>query len=360
MEEEPSAKKSYMPTILEKLPPRTREIHARLVEITADDGGMLLATTSELATLFGISRQALHPHLVRLRRAGVLQDLEATQGADGWKRVRRVLPPLQTPFTNPITIKTKYVHANPSERLRLSYGFAERLAAPNGERMINEDNDKLAALLAGGEPARPFDARLLPPYPGTDTVEPVAVPKMPRMSGDRQGDARLLIKAYKAACAARYGRKPRVDRKATFRMQAAVLAMKREKIVSPYAWAGFRLTQWQYSERRSKPPKVDYVFSARVIEEHVEMYRRKAESYDVLHRVVLAPSHAELLERWERCRRAVASPNSGGIGERETVRIVTSILPPDTYHDLVDRVPEERATMSADLYRRLAAGEWIW
>jgi hypothetical protein len=348
-----------MPTILEKLPPRTREIHSRLVRLTADSDGLLVASMIELAALFKTSRQTLHTHITRLRRAGLLQDLESIAADESWRRVRRVISPLQTPLTNSHLLIDEGMHAKPSEGLRPSFGFAGRRVAASKEEPMT-DHDELAALLAGVGPARPFDARLLPPYPGIDTIQPVTSPKMPRLSGDLAGDGRLLIKAYKAACSHRYGRKPRVDKRAAFRMQAAVLALRKNEIVSPYAWAGFRLTQWQYSERRSKPPKIDYVFSAKVIDEQIGMYRRKAESYDVLHRVMLTPSHAELLERWERCRRAVASPNSGEIGEEETVRIVTSILPPSTYHDLAERVPGERAAMSADLFRRLAAGEWIW
>lgn len=220
--------------------------------------------------------------------------------------------------------------------------------------------DTIEELLQSARPPRVFDARLLPPYPGQNTVPTVVVPKMPRLSGDTPADARLLVRAYKAACHARYGRRPRVDSKAAFRMQRAVLTMRAAEIVSPYAWASFRLVQWQYSERRTKPPGIDYVFSAKVIEEHATQYHRKAESYDVLHRVLVTPAHAELLELWERCRRAVASPNAGDSGEQATVRIIESILPAATYHDLVERVPAERDAMTADLYRRLAAGEWIW
>jgi hypothetical protein len=225
----------------------------------------------------------------------------------------------------------------------------------------NEDTaTDLAQLFDQGAPPRTFDGRLLPPYPGTEKIPPVAVPRMPRLSGEINGDAKLLIRAYKAACARRYGKRPKVDRSAVFRMKHAVLTMRRRDLASPYAWAGFRLTQWQYSERRSKPPPIDYVFSTKVIDEHLEQYKRAASSYEVLHRVVLTPAHADLLERWERCRRAVASPKRTETGEGETLRIVANILPPATYHDLAARVPDERAEIEADLYRRLAAGEWIW
>jgi len=183
---------------------------------------------------------------------------------------------------------------------------------------------------------------------------------MPRLSGEINSDAKLVIKAYKAACLRRYGKRPRVDKSAVFRMKAAVLALRRQKFVSPYAWAGFRLTQWQYSARRAKPPPVDYVFSAKSVDEQAEQYRRQAASYEVLHRVVLTPAHIDLLARWELCRRAVASPKHKEIGEGETQRIVDSILPPHTYHDLAARVPVERSAIEANLYRRLAAGEWIW
>lgn len=220
--------------------------------------------------------------------------------------------------------------------------------------------DALATLFESVRPARPFDLRLLPPFPGQEKAQPVAVPRMPRLSGDAAADAPLLVKAYKAACHLRYGRKPRVPKEARYRMGHAATALRKAQIVSPYAWAAYRLSQWQYSERRAKPPSIDYVFSRKMVEKHVEQYRRKAESYDVLHRVILTPSHRELLDRWERCRRAVASPNSGPVGEGETVRIVESILPPDVYADLAAKVPAEAATIKADLFRRMAAGEWIW
>jgi len=220
--------------------------------------------------------------------------------------------------------------------------------------------DEIAALLESGGPARPFDASLLPPFPGARKIAPVRVPMMPRLSGDEGADSRLLIKAYKAACSQRYGKKPRVDRKAAFRMRHAVERLRAHEIVSPYAWAGFRMTQWQYSERRTAPPKIDYVFSKKVVDEHADHFKRKAESYDVIGRVMLTPSHSELLRLWDLCRRKVASPNAGGIGEEETTRIVSEVLPPETYHDLEARVPNERDEIEADLFRRLAAGDWIW
>lgn len=337
------------------LPPRTRQIYARLVELTEPDGGLLLSTTTELAMIIGISRQTLHTHLTRMRHAGVLLELEAVQADDGWKRLRRVIPPLQTPLTTTQTYR-QGKHALVGE-LRSPTNAGR--CAPTEVNMSDEADD-LADLLGSAPRARPFDPRLLPPYPSTEKIKPVVVPRMPRLRVEDAGASALLIRAYKAACSHRYGRRPRVDKQARFRMGRAALAMFKAKIVSPYAWAGFRLTQWQYSERRSKPPGIDYVFSAKVIEEHLPQYRRKAESYDVLHRVMLTPAHAELLELWERCRRAVASPNSGGIGQRETVRIVEGILPPAVYHDLMERVPAQREEMRADLYRRLAAGEWIW
>ena len=217
--------------------------------------------------------------------------------------------------------------------------------------------DELCALFDAVGERREYDKTVLPLYP---ELEPAQVPPMPRLTGDRHADAKMLIKAYKAACHSWYGRRPRVDRKATFRMLHAVMAFRKTSVRSAYAWAAFRLKQWQLSENSRKPPKIDYVFSKSVVEKHADYFNAMSASYDVLNRVVLTPSHRELVRRWERCQRALGSPKLGPSGVGHDARIVSEILPKDLYTQLMRQAAKERSNLQADMTRRLAAGEWIW
>jgi len=183
---------------------------------------------------------------------------------------------------------------------------------------------------------------------------------MPRLSGDRDSDARLLVRAYKAACWMNYGRKPRVDAKSAFRMKSAVAALWECKIDSPYAFAAFRVIAHHLSDRKAAPPKIDYVFSRKVVEANAEQFRRKAESYDVLEKRILTPAHVRLLVLWENARRAAASPNVSRSGEYHTEEVANSALPSDVYAKLLAEAKEQRHEIEADLYRRMASGEWIW
>jgi len=379
------------------LPPRTQQVHAALLAL-ADEQGIFVLSLEEVAHAVGVSRQVLHRHMHRLRAAKLLEDLDAMAGKDaGWRRVRRVrganrggfvttteqVPRLQTPVTNPslnvcpgykppVTNPYIYIyenmHAVDTGELRSPVSTAGRSRADReGDAAVENEIDdatleqQLIELMSGpSDPPRPFEWRLLPPYPDTKRVLPVYVPKMPRLSDDNAANAKLLVRAYKAACLKHYGKRPRVDGKATFRMRHAERALRRHKFLSPYAWASFRMRQWQYSERRTKPPSIDYVFSVNVIDEHAEHFKARSDSYDVLRKIVLTPAHSALITRWERARRAVASPKAGPPGEDETMRIIDQHLPAAVYHDLADLAAAQRSDMLADLHRRLAAGEWIW
>lgn len=360
------------------LPEQTLAVHRVLLGLA--DNGYLTHTTAELAIAAGMARQTLHTHLVRLRRARLLEDLEArAEGCStAWRRLRRVHKDPNPTLTNSPyklhivcnTHENKIYHpeglrnAQPvqpavcTHSLRSGSATATRMlerSAHVQESNMSIDQD-LAALMTPGRPPVPVDLRKLPPYPGSERYTPVHVPRMPRLSGDTAGDAKLLVRAYKAACQHKYGKRPHVDGKAPFRMRTAAKALRVAGIDSPYAWAAFRLMQWTFSEKSTKPPKIDYVYSTKVVEEHSAHYASVASSYDVLHKVVLTPSHNQLLELWERRRRSAACPNPGEPGEGGNPRI----LPPDLYAALAGRIAGERAAMEADLYRRLAAGEWIW
>lgn len=371
-----------------KLPQRTRDVYLQLFSLATN--GLLAETTADLARQLGMSRQALHKHMVRLRAADLLTELETCSTSDGgWRRLRRITvpgvykPEHKNDSTHQATRTTVY---KPRLQTRIYINTKDQfdMANPKGLRNETTDDDtrrsaalprsaeadvnplevdvdtQLEELMQAGPQPRALNLEHLPPYPSAKRYATAHVPRMPRVSGDLNADAKLFIRAYKAICVDRYGKKPRVDRKATFRMRTAVTALRKAGFASPYAWAAFRLTQWTFSERSNKPPGIDYVFSRKVIEEHGEQYKRKAATYDVLNRVLLTPSHTRLLELWESCRRSALCPNSVEPGEKGTRAIVAKILPGSLYASLASSIAGERSAMEADLYRRLAAGEWIW
>ncbi len=221
------------------------------------------------------------------------------------------------------------------------------------------DNALMELMQPGPKPLR-VKSEHLPVYPSAKEFPTVHVPRMPRLSQDLGSDAKLMVRAYKAVCLHKYGKKPRVERKAVFRMQSAAQALYTAGVKSPYAWAAFRLTQWMFSERKDKPPGIDYVFSKKVVDAHADHYSRKAASLDVTNRITLTPTHLRLLELWESCRRAAQRPIPGVSGEIVTRKAVARILPAELYSERAAKIPGERAAIEADMFRRLAAGEWIW
>ena len=371
-------------TTRKQLPRRTRHVHEVLLALAEDN--LVTLTLAELAKEVGISRQALHPHMSRLRKAGLVTELGALGGDDhACVRLRRVT---RETFTNPVY--TRPIHTlnnngnvdthNPkglriqARTCSLRSGCAattrtgHRYAAGEIEEEMTmqeaqptDEDDFLGGILQGGAPPRPVVREHLPDYPGVKKFRPVQVPRMPRLNGDTIGDARLLVRAYKACVLNKYGKRPRVDKQAHFRMRRAAATMLKAGVTSPYAWAAFRMRNWQYSEKAAKKrPGIDYVFSSDVVTQHYEHYSRRQTSHDVLDRRRLAPSHARLLDLWKACEQAARSPDAGPPGEQGTLAVVSTILPPTLYAELAAAIPGERSAIEADLFRRLAAGDWIW
>lgn len=219
-------------------------------------------------------------------------------------------------------------------------------------------DDDLDDLLNGHAAPRVFDVSDLPPYPSAGLIHTVHVPKMPRWSGEDAQDARLMLRAFRSVIKHVYGKSPRVDKEAVFRLRSAAPAM-RQVCRTPWAWAAFRMQQWRLSEKSSKRPGIDYVYSRRMAEKHAEYFHRMEESYDVINKVVVVAAHSELQSRWEACRRLVANPNNAP-GREVTRRLVEETLPSREYQRLAHEAGAQYADMNADLYRRLAAGEWLW
>lgn len=183
---------------------------------------------------------------------------------------------------------------------------------------------------------------------------------MPKLSGNAVGDAKLLVKAYKALCFKHYGKRPRLAKDSHFRMRRAAQAMRDHGVLSPFGWASFRLFNWKHSERAKDRPSLDYVFSANVVEKHREHYSRRRSSHHVNDQRHMTASHQELVRLWEKCKNACGSPKAGEVGETGTRAIVERVLPESVYQDLASRIAEERRVMEAGYYQRLAKGEWIW
>lgn len=373
---------------IDKLPERTRLVFNRLWLISVD--GLLTQSLEELADRCELNRRTLAKHLVRLRRSRLLEELETVGiGAKCWYRVRRLAPiacisekenfsiwrctpvqvkPVKCPkqrFTGgpKLNINT-YIHVC-TVYLQRDYvslpvnlsGFAAR---PIREEEDNVGFDEIEWLMSEGcDERRDFAFTDLPAYPSTKICKPVVVPRMPRLSFDKYSDGKLLIKAFKSAVQHRYGKRVRVDKQAQHRMRVASAAMVRFDVTTPHAWAAFRIKQWQNSENAKMPPALDYVFSAKVVDRHVDFYRSVEASYDVLRKIVLTPSHHELIDLWEQVRKSVSNPKlpSGGVVTRE---VVDRILPQSKYRRLVERTKQEQRTIKVDLYRQLANGIWVW
>lgn len=372
---------------------RTATVYSQLMHLATADG-TLKHTLAQLARALQMSRQQVSKHLAKLRAYGLLLNPEdvSCDGNGRWRRKRTLLPlayarGFQTPdrvgFQTPPEVSKPPL--NDSIHVCNEYGekkthnpkgwsdsqvctrssaaaaplLTERSTASRSP-VGGEMNEDLTMILEAGEAPRPVDLAHLPPYPAAKLYPTIKYPRMPRLTGDKAGDARLLTRAYKAATLHKYGKRSRVDKQAHFRMRTAAAAMHKHGIESPFAWAGFRLVCWSLSEKSSKKPSIDYVFSAKVIEQHAAQFRRKQSTYDVLSRVKITPSHERLLKLWETARRAAMRRSAGDPGEEATRRAVSAILPDGLYRELASKIEEERATAEAELYRRLAQGEWIW
>lgn len=370
-----------------RLPIKTRYVLDRLIELS--QCGVLVQTLEELADALGLSRRTLFKHFTRLRNAGVLHDYETRPGErpGEWRRVRWVGGPKPTARASlggpkppecgeccrlgcttwgPQTLK--YV-SEPGVEVALGFPSENpsRFAGMAPVREIGmHEKDDLTRMFENGSVRRQFSLSELHPYPD---VEPIRVPQMPSFTGETDTDANLMLRAYKAACLHRYGKRPRLDKKARFRMVRVVVAMREASVRSPYAWANFRLRQWIHMDVSkaqgkkpdpSKPPSIDFVFSQRVVEKHAAYFRSWASTYDVLGRVELAPAHRRLLDLWEKCRSAAASPKLGPAGVEHTEAMVERILPSSEYVALCKLAAKERSDIQAELTRRVAAGEWVW
>ena len=380
--------------LLRKVLGTSLDAYAAFTDVAAHDGTIAL-TLAELAQRTGMTSQNVSRHLAKLRAQGLLlnpADVNS-RGAGRWIRLRRLLPLayakcFQTPrsVSKPpltdsfITYKSNGDRVTHNPKGLSDSGVCKRssaAAAPLRSKRLgatrepgegvalmtrtNEENEIDPTLVLERAPVpRHVDAAHLPPYPAASRYPTIKYPRMPRLTGDKSGDARLLVRAYKAVVLHKYGRKPRVDKQAHFRMRTAAAAMHKHGIESPFAWAWFRAVCWSMSEKSSKKPSIDYVFSAKVIEQHAAQFKRKQSAYDVLRRVRITPSHARLLVLWESARRAAMSKKIGSPGEEGTRRAVSAILPDGLYRELASKIEEERATAEAELYRRLAQGEWIW
>ncbi len=371
-----------MATDTEKLPysphgcnlsKRGQEIFEKLCLWTKDNGGYLSATTEEIAAHCGVSRRSIYTYLRQLKKGGLISELEAVSGnREGeWRRIRRINPqylaqgsfpnPFPNPFPNlfPNPLITNDVSAKPPNPTG-SDGFALRCAERGNSKEAILEDTILTDLFDYSHARRPFDKSLLPAYPDSKKCEPVVVPRMPSLRGSKAYDANLLIKAFKAACHKWYGVKPQVKKPDRYRMGAAGQAFFNTGVLSPFAWASYRLVSHQLTDRKDAPPVVNYVFSRKVLEKHHQHFKQVVSSHEILDKRVLTPSHQKLILLWEKTISLVGCPKSGPAGEETTKAIIHSVLPPSTYQRLLVDSRDEHRAMTADFYRRYNAGEWIW
>lgn len=207
-------------------------------------------------------------------------------------------------------------------------------------------------------------------------------PKAPQLTGNKMGDARLCIRAYKSAVRHFYGleKAPPVDKKAVFRMQTVAARLRSIGFKNVYGLAGFQVKEFRrfaakreaelvakYQQRGKTTPKkhllevrrvarIDQIFYSSVAD---KIYGRRwvgIESVTNPHYVVTEASQELEIIRNDLLNQLTSMQAD----DVEAAKIVQETLPQRAVDQMYQQALEEKLNREAVLSYRMAEGLWIW
>jgi hypothetical protein len=202
------------------------------------------------------------------------------------------------------------------------------------------------------------DPALLPAYPSPSVCPLVRYPVQPLLPDDGNAATKMMIRAFKGVVQKTYGKTPRVDSKATFRMRRVLTAMRRHGFRNAWSWAAYRMTHWLAHDEKNKPPPVDWIWNAQAIDKFAGAFKATASRYEHLGKVSMTPAHRELIHRWQKLSEALRKIDMSNAQATNEVRV--SILPDSEYNRLRALSEDQRGAEEARLFAALAKGRWIW
>lgn len=206
----------------------------------------------------------------------------------------------------------------------------------------------------------------VPPYPGVAVVMPARIPSPPTLdpSATDREKAQRLAAAYRGALSKRTGKpsfvlsRGDIQRSRFYKLLLGGAAKLIEHELPPTSWALWSVDIWRdYGEGKQKVPPLPWVYGPKRIVERRGWFRRESHAGG---RVVFGRKHIELLDRYEKMRRAlhVAALTTAKVDVSE---IVAEHFPTDaTYERLVAEARFEAEQKRQRFEERIARGEFLW
>lgn len=343
--------------IIAKVGARSFDVFAYLIKHARGDEA--LVTASEIAESLGFSRVSAHKHLRRLADAHLVIVGEWVTRADGSRCVSRRLAEgglhggLHCPYLSNYVIG------------RLSSSLSPRCRAGDADRkkgledMDSSDFTFLIESLNETAPQRQsVDLAALPPYPTPSICPLVRYPSQPHFPPEDAAAVKMMIRAFKAIVHKTYGKTPRVDSKAMFRLRPVLKAMRQKNFCNPWAWAAYRMTHWLPHDEKNKAPGVDWIWNTKAVEKFAGAFKATTARYEHLGKVSMTPAHGELLRRWQNLYKKLGRIQ--GVNAQAAYVARGEILSVETYEQLRTLSEDQRGAEEARLFAALAKGRWIW
>lgn len=343
--------------ILAKVGARTFEVFLFLIKHARSEE--TLVTAKEIADALDFSRVSAHKHLRRLADAGYVTSGEWVTREDGSRCVSRRLcvgglqGGLHCPYISSYEIS------------RLSSSFSPRCRAGEAEGITDcKDMDPadFVSLIEDLNDTAPrksgVDLSLLPPYPTPSVCPLIRYPNQPLLPTEEVAAVKMMIRAFKAMTHKVYGKTPRVDRKAIFRLRPVRRALTRNNFRNPWAWCAYRMNHWLSHDDKNKAPGVDWIWNTKAVDKFAGAFKATSARYEHLGKVGMTPAHQELLRRWQNLYKKIGGIS--GVNSQVASELRDEILPADTYERLRKLSEEQRGVQESDLYAQLANGRWIW
>lgn len=318
--------------------------------------GEALITATEIGDALHFSRVTAHKHLRRLEDAGVIAVGEWVTREDGSCCVSRRIDPR---WVGGLQVGLHFQETQEHNVKETGCSISPRCrAGATGEMETMTLLDMIEDLNATAPRRVRVDLALMPPYPTPSVCPLVRYPSQPRLPENTAAAARMMVRSFKAVVLKAYGKSPRVDRKAEFRMKRVLAAFKRHGIDNAWAWSAYRMTHWQAHNDDGKAPPVDWILNAPAVDKFAGAFKATAARYEHIGKVSMTPAHRELMSRWQKLSEALCKINTA---DAQAVREKRDqILPDHTFNKLRDLSEHQRGAEEARLFAALARGRWIW
>ena len=340
-----------------KLPDRTLEVLRHMISVARN--GEVLLTADEIGRAFDFSRVTAHKHLRRLEDFGLVLPREWVVRTDGSRCVARIVQ-----GGLHVGLHCPYIHKeNTDSRLGSSYFPRCRAGETVAEGIEMQDTTSSFNALIEDLNATPpkkgvVDLAHMPKYPSPAVCKLISYPNQPVLPPQKTAAINMMKRAFRAVVHKHYGKTPKVDAKAYYRLEKVLPALRQRGVTNVWSWCSYRMTHWLAHDDKGKAPGIDWILNAPAVHKFYGAFKATSSRYEHVGKVSMTSAHRELLSRWTKLHeslRQIHPHDAQAVHEKRE-----AILSDRKYAELRSLSEHQRGVEEARLYSLLARGKWIW